>query len=207
MEVIEEYKKFTEAIATSWVRARIFADNRVCDVTIEPGQNDHGVTDDNLIKFVKVMPQVKIIFVGIHHKPGLPALCSSTKSGKLIDRVIAAELDGLHPIKSNLYELDHIPADRVINFRHYIAEWKKRVRYNERIDLVVGLGVEVCRDLNRANVNFVRARHPSARWSQRNQDKYVTEVVDNCVAHLKARLFNSLRKLTEFIAEKTKARV
>jgi hypothetical protein len=207
MEMSEEYKKFTEAVATSWVRARIFSENKVTDVTIEPGQTDHGVTDDNLIKFVKCMPQIKIIFVGIHHKPGLPALCSSTRTGKLIDRVIASELDGLHPVKSNLYELDHIPTDRVINFRHYVAEWKKRTRYNERTDIVVGLGVEVCRDLNRAKINFVRARHPSARWSQRNQEKYIKEVVDNCVDYLKARLFNSIRKLTEVIAEKTKARV
>lgn len=51
---------------------------------------------------------MKIIFVGIHNKPGKSPLCSSTRSGKVVDKIIA-ELQGLNCIKANLFDIDQIP--------------------------------------------------------------------------------------------------
>ena len=48
-----------------------------------------------------------IYFVGIHHKKGLPALCSTTRSGKKIDDVIA-RLD-VPCEKVNLFSTEYIP--------------------------------------------------------------------------------------------------
>lgn len=48
-----------------------------------------------------------IFFVGIHHKPGLPALCSTTYSGKKIDAVIK-RLNGPCE-KVNLFSTDYVP--------------------------------------------------------------------------------------------------
>jgi len=48
-----------------------------------------------------------IYFVGIHHKPGLPALCSTTQSGKKIDAVTRLITQPYEKI--NLFSTDHIP--------------------------------------------------------------------------------------------------
>lgn len=50
-----------------------------------------------------------IYFVGIHHKPGLPALCSTTQSGKKIDAVIKRLNKPCK--KENLFSTDYIPSD------------------------------------------------------------------------------------------------
>jgi len=48
-----------------------------------------------------------IYFIGIHHKPGLPALCSTTRSGKKIDAVIKRL--GQPCEKVNLFGTNYIP--------------------------------------------------------------------------------------------------
>ncbi len=48
-----------------------------------------------------------IYFIGIHHKPGLPALCSTTQSGKKIDAVIKRLNQPCE--KVNLFSTDYIP--------------------------------------------------------------------------------------------------
>lgn len=50
----------------------------------------------------------RIIFVGIHAKPGLPPLCSTTKTGKIIDAIIAevakpAQVPVFKAVKANLF--------------------------------------------------------------------------------------------------------
>lgn len=50
-----------------------------------------------------------IYFIGIHHKPGLPALCSTTQSGKKIDAVIKRLSQPCK--KENLFSTDYIPSD------------------------------------------------------------------------------------------------
>jgi hypothetical protein len=51
---------------------------------------------------------MRVIFVGMHNKPGMEPLDSRTKSGKLIDRIIN-ELP-IDCIKTNLYD-DSWPVD------------------------------------------------------------------------------------------------
>lgn len=62
-----------------------------------------------------------IYFVGIHHKKGLPALCSTTRSGKKIDAVIA-RLD-VPCEKVNLFSTEYIPKPWTSD--EYIRECEK----------------------------------------------------------------------------------
>jgi hypothetical protein len=51
------------------------------------------------------MSKGRIIFVGIHNKPGMKPLDSRTKSGKIIDEVIRG-LEGRECVKTNLFDCD-----------------------------------------------------------------------------------------------------
>ncbi len=110
----------------------------------------------------------RIIFVGMNNKPGVAPLCSTTKSGKLIDRIIK-ELPNYDCLKSNLWDIDHWPKnkDHVFNY-----EWMERVQYKPG-DIVVTLGECVRKAFVRGPVKFTHIGHPSAVWSKEKQDDYI----------------------------------
>lgn len=51
---------------------------------------------------------MKIVFVGIHNKPGMEPLDSATKSGKIID-IITSCFRGVDFEKRNLFPVDYLP--------------------------------------------------------------------------------------------------
>lgn len=53
--------------------------------------------------------KIKICFVGIHHKTNMEALDSRTKSGQLIDAIIARLGDGFEVGKRNLFPTEYLP--------------------------------------------------------------------------------------------------
>lgn len=117
----------------------------------------------------------RVIFVGIHNKPNTTPLCSFTKSGKLIDRVISALDYKCH--KTNLYDSNYYPHKAL---RKNIAKlWIHRVKPNEN-DIIVLLG-------KRVHLNFpelpqcvvLRYAHPASIWSTKNMNHYVDAIVDD----------------------------
>lgn len=108
----------------------------------------------------------RVIFVGMHNKPGKAPLDSITKSGKLIDRVIA-QLPGLTCEKSNLWDLDHFPLSDDFNY-----EWANRVAYDSD-DIVVCLGQCVIDSFRRGPIPFIHVGHPSAVWGKLAQVDYI----------------------------------
>lgn len=122
---------------------------------------------------------MRVIFVGIHNKPQTAPLCSSTKSGKLVDRVIA-ELKGHDCLKSNLWNVEYFPAHRENSFNY---EWVERVQYQPG-DIVITLGEYVRKAFVKSNIPFVHVGHPSACWSHEKQDDFIL----NCLIRIeKAR--------------------
>lgn len=117
----------------------------------------------------------RIIFVGIHNKPGLEPLASSTRSGKLVDRIISDLPNYVH-IKSNFYGFDYFPAQDFVDNHFHFDGWKKRIGYLPG-DIVVCLGSMVQRLFADRNIRFVGIRHPSFIWSKIDQDKYVVEAI------------------------------
>lgn len=118
---------------------------------------------------------MRVVFVGMHNKPGMKPLDSKTRSGKLIDRVIKAMKDeGLNCeyLKTNLYNLDHWP-------KHNLSqtfEWAQRVEYNGN-DIVLTLGQCVYDVFKYSNIEFIKLGHPSACWSHEKQSEYILRAV------------------------------
>lgn len=107
-----------------------------------------------------------IYFIGIHHKGNLPALCSTTRSGKKVDVVI--NLLNRKCEKTNLFSSDCIPTDK--------TEYEKQLRtFLDRTkdgDTLVLLGKDVQRHfplyLLKRKVRIVGFRHPAfsgGSWS------------------------------------------
>ena len=55
---------------------------------------------------------MKIIFVGIHNKPGKIPLCSSTPTGKIIKQ-ITEKIKTKKIVKTNLYDVDYLPVQEI----------------------------------------------------------------------------------------------
>ena len=108
----------------------------------------------------------RVIFVGMHNKPGKAPLDSTTKSGKLIDRVIE-QLPGLTCVKSNLWDLDYFPSKEGFNYK-----WASRVEYDSD-DVVVCLGQCVIDAFRRGPIPFIHVGHPSAVWGKLAQVDYI----------------------------------
>lgn len=117
----------------------------------------------------------KIIFVGIHNKPGLKPLDSFTKSGKLIDRIIFDLFtEGFLSYKTNLYDTQIMP-DKGLK-KYLSLDWWTRNRV-DYADVIVLLGKEVQLNFIEKKHKVVKLPHPSRIWSRENKDKYVNTAV------------------------------
>lgn len=116
---------------------------------------------------------MRVIFVGIHNKPGLTPLCSTTKSGKLIDRVIArVKCDMV--LKTNLYDVDEMPiVAKEVMAVNWLLLHKPTIN-----DIIVLLGNEVFENFDFEGVlGYVLVRHhPASKRSRVSMDKYVEEL-------------------------------
>jgi hypothetical protein len=114
----------------------------------------------------------RIFFVGIHNKPGLTPLHSSTRSGKLIDRIIG-KLTGIEMVKTNLFDCEYLPP----NTPGAVYMWRKRVEYQTG-DITIGLGGIVHEYFSRYPYkNYIALGHPSCVWSHAKQDEYIARAV------------------------------
>lgn len=117
---------------------------------------------------------MKIIFVGIHNKPHTAPLCSSTKSGKVIDRIIK-QLPGREVIKTNLYGIDYMPTTKKMKWA-LVLNWNSRIQPDQH-DMVILLGKEVQRNFPMDLLFIIKLAHPSSIWSGIALDKYITDAV------------------------------
>ena len=121
---------------------------------------------------------MKVIFVGIHIKDGRPALCSYTKSGKLIDRVIKKiDYDSL---KTNLYDINCMPIGTEMRWQ-LSRDWQEKIDV-DTYDIIVLLGQEVHLNfiyLNLACSKFIKAAHPASKRSHIDMNEYIEDLVKN----------------------------
>lgn len=112
----------------------------------------------------------------MHNKPNTLVLCSKTKSGKLIDKIIK-HLNGKQFLKTNLYDVDYYPKeDEKYNLA---SDWILRIDPYSW-DIIVLLGREVHDNfiMPPDKGNVIKIAHPSSIWSKENMDKYVNDTVD-----------------------------
>lgn len=124
---------------------------------------------------------MKVIFVGIHNKPQIAALCSSTKSGKLIDRIIAKLPTDVDCEKTNLYDVDYLPKDQyekdIISLK-----WWEKVSIAD-FDIIVLLGIEVHDNFwGRAMHYILKINHPASKRSHAEMDRYVSDTVEEILS-------------------------
>jgi hypothetical protein len=118
---------------------------------------------------------MKIIFVGMHNKPMKMPLCSSTKSGKLVNRIIEA----LKPIecqKTNLYDVEYYPK-REEKF-NLAMNWHERIE-PKLGDVIVLMGAEVHENyVQNMFDKVVKIAHPSSKRSHEAMNEYVISAVE-----------------------------
>lgn len=120
---------------------------------------------------------MKVIFVGMHNKPGMEPLDSKTKSGKLIDRVIEG-LPDVECVKTNLYDSFHWPE----NFEDGdLMLWWIRVNADPK-DIIVTLGESIHRRFKK--LITIKLGHPSAIWSNDAKVEYVKRAIDKINLHV-----------------------
>lgn len=110
---------------------------------------------------------MRVIFVGMHNKPHKSPLCSSTKSGKLVDRIA----DGITHIKSNLYDVDFYPKSEQQK-RELAIDWIIRVDPAEK-DIIVLLGAEVHKNFVHESKRIIKIAHPASQFSHEQMNEYV----------------------------------
>ena len=116
----------------------------------------------------------RIIFVGIHNKPGKLPLDNSTKTGKIID--IFEKKLGVKVERTNLFNVDYSPKEtnEIINLRN---EW-----FYTNLpcfdDIVVLLGNDVQKYFPFVNSIIIKVKHPAMRRSKDNQLDYINNVVN-----------------------------
>ena len=120
----------------------------------------------------KVKP-AKVIFVGLHNKPDKMPLCGSTKSGKLINRVVK-EFD-LPYQKTNMWDVDYYPTG---DHEKLSLEWYHRIEYSLRTDIIVLLGAKVLEKFIDMGFDHVlKFAHPSSKRSHVAMNEYVETMV------------------------------
>jgi len=136
-----------------------------------------------------------LIFVGIHNKPGKMPLCSSTKSGKLIDRIIKSidEDFACGCIKSNLYDVDYCPKEAKLK-KELATDWWNRINPNNN-DIIILLGAEVHKWFEYRNIGkVIKIAHPSFKWGEDSMSNYVSETAISVKELLRDRILKNLLK-------------
>lgn len=118
---------------------------------------------------------MKIYFVGIHNKKGMIPLCSSTKSGKLINRIIAQV--SIPVVKTNLCDLDYLPIDENEIIQQKFI-WLEKYDPNKE-DVIILLGNFVHKNFPDSCIceNIIKIKHPASQRSKIQMDEYVEKAL------------------------------
>ena len=130
---------------------------------------------------------MKVIFVGIHNKPDCKPLDSKTRSGKLIDRVIA-DLRRRDPnlgrccLKTNYFDRVSLPTH--CHYKKWRSLFYQRTN-SEHAIIYVFLGA-LLKDIQPHSSclsdGYIYAKHPAAVWSNASQEVYINDIVEGIQA-------------------------
>ena len=117
---------------------------------------------------------MRIIFVGLHNKGNLMPLDSSTKTGKLVNRIINGLPKHLEIVKTNLFDVSYLPlGDEVIDLSY---EWYwKHLPVDD--DIIVLFGGIVHKSFIHNVENLIKVAHPASKWSHQEKDEYVADTI------------------------------
>jgi hypothetical protein len=124
----------------------------------------------------------RILFVGMHNKPDIKPLCSSTKSGKLIDKIIL-QLKQIECVKTNLFDVEYLPTDSH-EIRQMSLEWHDIYNPKDN-DVIVLLGAIVHKHFWKCDSHILQIAHPSRKRSHVDMDEYVTKSTEQILNIIK----------------------
>jgi len=131
---------------------------------------------------------MKIIFVGIHNKPHLTALHSSTKTGKIIDDIIKELPRNIEILKTNLFDIDYLPISQLeIDTLH--TEWYWQHLPIED-DIIILLGNNVKRNFRHDLNNIIKVAHPASKYSKLD----ISDYIKNTVELIKTKIYGTKQK-------------
>ena len=121
----------------------------------------------------------RLIFVGLHNKPYLAPLDSSTKTGKLIKRIIDKLPDDIQIVKTNLFDIDYFPDET--ETPDLVREWYW-AHLPTKDDLIVLLGQATQMYfetwIDHEDLKIIKVAHPASKRSHKDMDDYVENVVE-----------------------------
>lgn len=112
---------------------------------------------------------MKVIFVGMHNKPNTNPICPSTKTGKLVNRIIK-ELPEIQVLKTNLYDIEYYPKSE--DKPPLARDWTFRIQ-PDLDDIIVLMGAEVHKNYIDTVGRVIKIAHPASKWSHVDMDEYV----------------------------------
>lgn len=119
---------------------------------------------------------MRVIFVGLHNKPGMKPLDGKTKSGKLIDRIINQLPGSIVVQKSNLFNSNGIPHKDY--FYKSRDEWYKTFlpTYD---DIIILLGAMTHKEfIHKPQCRgLIKVAHPASKRSHKQMNDFVTSTV------------------------------
>lgn len=124
---------------------------------------------------------MRIIFVGLHNKPNKLPLCHSTKTGKLITRIIKQLPTNIEILRTNLFEVDYMP--NANDFDKLKDEWFWTYLPVDD-DIIVLLGALTHELFDYLNLNIIKIAHPASKRSHEEMNEYVKKSIE----HIKNKL-------------------
>ena len=106
---------------------------------------------------------MKYFFVGMHNKPKLMPLCSSTKTGKIVDEIISNLKHKC--VKTNLCEVEYQPIESA-EIYDAAVEWHEKYNLGKD-DVIVLLGKWVQENFQRRYFTIIDLPHPASVFKDR----------------------------------------
>ena len=131
----------------------------------------------------------------MNNKPGKSPLDPSTRTGKVISRIMEAIGNpALSFERSNLFDLDFFPhTGKLDHDVRSVQIWADRVGYKGTGDIVVTLGHCVNEVFRKAKVvPSIKVGHPSGVWSNEAKRVYITRVAQLVNHEFYERIENSI---------------
>lgn len=105
----------------------------------------------------------RLFFVGIHDKPGMTPLNSSSFSGSRVDSIIDEVKLDYKCIKTNFFDMDSVPSG--FCKKAALQDWMNRnlITYKDRVVVLGNLVGDCFKEFFPSRVAFVVIKHPSPR--------------------------------------------
>jgi len=132
---------------------------------------------------------MRIIFVGLHNKPDMMPLDMATKTGKIVNKIIAKLPKDIEIVKSNLFDVDYMPL-KSNEIEELTLQWYwANLPIDE--DVIVLFGWMTQRHfydilrLKIENLKIIKAAHPAAQRSSEKQDEYIRNISGKIKKYIK----------------------